>query len=281
MSALDSRLHAFRTDLADTRLRGIIEVPRYVDGEVRQVSARITAIRRDPRADAMQISQALMGEHCRVFETHEGWAWVQLDRDGYVGYIAEDALSDEISESTHRISVPSTFIYPCPNIKAQPAALISMNAKIAVAGQDGRFARMKDGGFVYAAHLKPVSDPEPDFVAVAELFLNVPYLWGGKSAAGLDCSGLVQLALEAAGIACPRDTDMQEGTLGETLRINDLDGLRRGDLVFWAGHVGIMLNEAELLHANGYHMLVVREPLADAVARIKASYGEITSIKRL
>jgi cell wall-associated NlpC family hydrolase len=281
MSALDSRLHAFRADLADARLKGIIEATRYADGGLRQVSAAVTAVHREPRSDSMQVTQAILGEHCRVFETHEGWAWVQLETDGYVGYVAENALSAHLTVPTHRVAVPSTFVYPAPNVKAQPVLPLPMNARIAISGQEGKFATLKAGGFVYAQHLKPVKETEDDFVAVAERFRNVPYLWGGKSAAGLDCSGLVQLSLEAAGIACPRDTDMQQRALGRTLRINDLDGLMRGDLVFWDGHVGIMTSEANLIHANGHHMLVAVEPLRDAVARIKSSYGEITALKRL
>jgi len=281
MSALDSRLHAFRADLADIRLKGRIEAAHYADGDLRQVRAPIAAVYREPQADSLQITQALLGERCRVFDLHEGWAWVQLENDGYVGYIAEEALSAHVTDSTHRVSVPSTFIYPASNLKAQPAIPITLNAGVTVTGHEGKFARLKGGGFVFAGHLSPAQERQGDFVAVAEMFRGVPYLWGGKSAMGLDCSGLVQLSLEAVGIACPRDTDMQQRALGETLRVNDLDTLRRGDLVFWNGHVGIMSNEADLLHANGHHMLVALEPLRNAVARIKASYGEVTAIKRL
>jgi cell wall-associated NlpC family hydrolase len=281
MSALDTRLHAYRADLADSRLKGIIEAKHYADSELRRVSAPIAAVRREPRPDAMQITQVLLGEECRVFEIHKGWAWVQLTTDGYVGYIGENALSLSSDELTHRVAVPSTFIYPAANVKAQPVTAIPMNSRIAVTGVDGKFAKLKDGGFIIASHIKPLSLRESDFVAVAQQFLNVPYLWGGKSFAGLDCSGLVQLSLEASGIACPRDTDMQQEALGSQLRINDLDGLTRGDLVFWDGHVGVMTGSRHLLHANGHHMLVAHEPLEEAVARIKASHGEITAINRL
>jgi cell wall-associated NlpC family hydrolase len=281
MSTLDSRLNAFRPDLADLRLKSIVEAPRYANGSPRQVSAPIAAVRREPYTAATQITQALMGEACRVFETREGWAWVQLDADHYVGYIAEDALSAATAEPSHRVAVVSTFIYPAPNIKAQPVTPVPLNAKVAIAGREGKFAALKNGGFVFAAHLKMVAEVEHDFVAVCELFQNVPYLWGGKSSAGLDCSGLVQLSLEAAGMACPRDTDMQERALGRPLHLGDLDSLQRGDLVFWNGHVGVMANASDLIHANGHHMSVAREPLSDAVARIKASHGEITSLKRL
>jgi cell wall-associated NlpC family hydrolase len=156
-----------------------------------------------------------------------------------------------------------------------------MTARIAVIGEDGDYLRMHDGRFVFASHAKPCASVESDFVAVAERFLHVPYLWGGKSAAGLDCSGLLQVALQAAGRGCPRDTDMQEEALGHGLDKTDLNTLARGDLIFWNGHVGIMRDERNLLHANGHHMMVVIEPLTEAVARIAAKGKPVTSIKRL
>ena len=281
MSALDNRLHAFRADLADHRLKGVVDAVRYAEGDLRRVTAPIAPVHREPQPDSMQISQALMGERCRVFESREGWAWIQLESDGYVGYVGDNALAADIDEPTHRVSVPLTFIYPAPNVKSQPVISIPMNAEVTAVGEDGKFTRLKDGGFIFAAHLKSVKQTESDFVAVAEKFRNVPYLWGGKSAMGLDCSGLVQLSLKAAGIACPRDTDMQEKALGTPVMTNDLDRLRRGDLVFWKGHVGIMTDDEGLLHANGHHMLVALEPLKDAIARIKASDGDITAINRL
>jgi cell wall-associated NlpC family hydrolase len=281
MSILDPRLHAFRADLADIRLKGSIEAARFAEGALRQVSAPVAAAHREPRADAMQTTQALMGERCRVFESREGWAWAQLETDGYVGYIAEANLSGSIVEPTHRVAVLSTFLFPAANIKSQPATSVPMNAKVTVIGGDGRFAKLASGDFIIAAHLKPVAEHESDFIAIAARFLHVPYLWGGKSAAGVDCSGLLQVALEASGIPCPRDTDMQEKALGRAVLANDLDSLKRGDLVFWKGHAGFMADPATLLHANGHHMQTVMEPLREAVARIKNTAGEITAIKRL
>jgi len=152
---------------------------------------------------------------------------------------------------------------------------------VRVATEIGVYSQLSNGRFVFTAHLKPVGDVETDFVAVAEMFRHVPYYWGGKSVHGLDCSGLVQLALEACGRSALRDSDMQEQTLGERLLINDLDSLKRGDLIFWNGHVGIMVDERMLLHANGHHMMVVAEPLKDAVDRIAARHGQLTSIRRL
>jgi cell wall-associated NlpC family hydrolase len=281
MTKLDPRLHAYRSDIADAALRGQVEAERFVAPRLMQVVEPLVSIHAAPRFDAMQITQALMGETVKLFHEEEGWAFVQLAADGYVGYVNANALSAERATPTHRVAVPSSFIYPAPNLKTQPAVPVTLNSLLSVTGQSGEFSRLADGRFVFTAHLKPVESVEPSFVAVAEMFRHVPYYWGGKSVRGLDCSGLVQLSLEACGIKALRDTDMQEATLGERLMLNDPDTLQRGDLVFWKGHVGIMTDARTLLHANGHHMMVVAEPLKEAVERIAARYGQVTSIRRL
>jgi cell wall-associated NlpC family hydrolase len=280
MTRLDPRLHAYRPDLADSALRGRVEAARFVEPRLMQVREPVVSVHKAPRFDSMQTTQALMGETVKLFEEEEGWAWVQLSRDGYVGYVNGNALSPDVTEPTHRVAVPSTYLYPEADLKTQPALAVTLNAQLTVRGTSGAFSRLADGRFVYTAHLKPAGEYEADVVAVAEMYRHVPYYWGGKSVQGLDCSGLVQLAFEACGRSAPRDSDMQEATLGEPLMINDLDGLRRGDLVFWKGHVGIMTDHATLLHANGHHMMAVSEPLKSAVDRIAASFGRITSIRR-
>jgi len=281
MATPDKRLNAFRPDLADARLKGQVEAPRFVEGQPRQVTVPVAAIHRGPQGDSMQVTQALLGETLKVFEERDGWAFAQLDRDGYVGYVRRAALSETITPVTHRVCVRSTFLYPAASIKTQPAAPVPMNAAVAVTGHDGNFAALADGRFAIAAHLAEINQHADDFVAVAERFRHVPYYWGGKTAEGLDCSGLVQVALEATGQSAPRDSDMQEETLGEKLMVNGYDGLRRGDLVFWSGHVGILTGPETLLHANGHHMMVVEEPLRGAVDRIAATGLPVTSIRRL
>lgn len=281
MTRLDPRLNAYRPELADVALQGRVEAGRFVAPQLMQVVEPVVSVHKSPRADAMQLTQALMGEAVKLFHTEDGWAFVQLVRDGYVGYVSSHALSPSPVEPTHRVAVPSTFMYPDASLKSQPAALVTLNAQLRVEEENGSYSRLSNGRFVFTAHLKPIATTEPDFVDVAEMFRHVPYYWGGKSALGLDCSGLVQVALEACGFAALRDSDMQEETLGSKLMVNDLDNLTRGDLVFWKGHVGIMVDERTLLHANGHHMMVVAEPLKDAVERIAARYGEITSIRRL
>ncbi|MFT3989167.1 C40 family peptidase [Aestuariivirga sp.] len=279
--SLDKRLNAYRPDLADIRLKGQVDARDFVEGQPRQVVVPLVPIHRGPQGDAMQLSQGLLGETLRVFEERDGWAFAQFDRDGYVGYVRRSALSETITPPTHRVAVRSTFLYPAASIKTQPAMAVSLNAAVTVTGHDGKFAALADGRFVIAAHLAAVDQWAEDYVAVAQQFHHVPYYWGGKTAEGLDCSGLVQVALEAAGKPALRDSDMQEKSLGQKLMVNGFDGLKRGDLVFWEGHVGIMTDAETLLHANGHHMMVVEEPLRDAVDRIAATGSPVTSIRRL
>ncbi len=281
MTTLDRRLHAYRDDVADLRLLGQVEAQRFAEGALRRVAAPIVSMRKAPRFDAPQLTEVLMGETLRVFAEDEGWAFVQLDGDGYVGYVAADALGEIGEPATHKVRVPSTFIYPEPSIKTQPAEVLPMLAAVPVKDVDGKFARLADGRFVFAAHLSPRDSFESDPVAVAERFLHVPYYWGGKSTRGIDCSGLVQVALTSCGIAALRDSDMQETTLGSALPLEAITSLKRGDLLFWKGHVGLVRDEATLLHATGHFMQVVNEPLVAAITRIAAAGDPVTSIRRL
>jgi hypothetical protein len=283
MTILDRRIHPFRPDLAARHLAGRVDALHFADPQPMRVVAPSAPLRREPRPDAALDTEALAGELVQVYERHEGWAWAQLADDGYVGYIPDDALRPDRPAPTHRVAGLRTFVYPGPSIKLPPLAALSLNAGVAVVEEKGDFAILTDGGHVFLKHLATLERHEPDFVAVAERFVGVPYLWGGKTSLGLDCSGLTQLALAAAGIASPRDSDMLEASLGRTIEIReDLSGLQRGDLVFWKGHVGILTDPDTLLHANGYSMTVLLEPLREARDRILAkSFGAITSIKRL
>jgi cell wall-associated NlpC family hydrolase len=277
---LDPRRHAYRDDLAAEPLRGRIEARRFVTGEPRQVAAPSLPLRREPRFDATLDTEALRGEIVTVYDESEGWAWVQLCRDGYVGYIPGDGLTRALVTPTHRISVLRTYVYPEPNGKTPPLARLSLNAGIAVAREDRRFLALEGGGFVVASHAAPAGTAEPDFVAVAKAFVGTPYLWGGRTSIGIDYSGLVQLALEAAGHAAPRDADMQAQELGRAIDLNR-GALRRGDLVFWEGHVGIMTSSKDFLHANAFHMAVAAEPFAQAKRRIKAAGYDVSCARRL
>ncbi|HEX2553870.1 MAG TPA: NlpC/P60 family protein [Microvirga sp.] len=281
--SFDRRVTPHRPDLADERLRGQVEAERFSAGTVMRVSAPSTGVRRHPSPDAPLDTEALMGELVTVYDEHEGWAWGQIHTDGYVGYLSAEALSPPHLEPTHRIGALRTFVYQGPNLKLPVMGFLTLNAAVAVTERQGEYARLATGGWVHAAHLTDLDAHAPDFVAVAERFVGTPYLWGGRTSLGLDCSGLVQTALAAAGIAAPRDSDMQEAALGNPVALRpDLSGLARGDLVFWKGHVGIMLDAERLIHANGTSMDTWVEPLGVAEARIRVkSYGPITSVKRL
>ena len=278
----DPRVTPARPDLAAESLRGRIEAARFAAGETFRVVAPSAPLRRAPEAEAPLDTEALYGETVVVYEEHGDWRWVQLARDGYVGYLPAAALGLTLAP-THKIAALRSHAYPGPTIKRPPRFALSFGALVEVARFEGDFAVTADGLFLYARHVAPIDAREPDFVAVAERFLETPYLWGGRTSEGIDCSGLAQTALTAAGIAAPRDSDMQEAALGRPLPLDDaLAQLRRGDLAFWKGHVGIMRDSATLLHANGWAMKVMSEPLAEARARIeKNGGGAITSIRRL
>jgi cell wall-associated NlpC family hydrolase len=279
----DRRITPARADLADERLRGRVEAERFATGTPMRVIAPSAPLRRFPSPDAPLDTEALIGERVTAYDEHEGFVWGQLASDGYVGYVPSAALGALGAEPTHRVAALRTFVYPGPNLKLPPGNFLSLGALLAVTAIEGDYTRLATGGFVHAAHLVPIGRAEPDFVAVAERLLGTPYLWGGKTSLGLDCSGLVQLALAAAGIGAPRDSDMQERELGEPVAIPaDLSGLRRGDLVCWKGHIGVMLDPERLLHANGHHMALAVERLSEAAERIRVkSYGPITAVKRL
>ena len=278
----DPRVTAARPDLAAESLRGKVEAARFAAGEAFRVVAPIAPLRRAPDLEAPLFTEALHGEAAVVYEARGDWRWVQLVRDGYVGYLPAAALG-LTRAPTHRIAALRSHAYPGPTIKRPPRFALSFGALVAISRFEGDFAVADDGLCLYARHLAPIDAREPDFVAVAERFLETPYLWGGRTSEGIDCSGLAQAALMAAGIPAPRDSDMQEAALGEPLPPDDARArLRRGDLVFWRGHVGVMRDATTLLHANGWAMKVASEPLAEVRARIENSGGgKIASIRRL
>lgn len=279
MVASDPRTNPFRPDIAAKHLQGQVEATRFVDGTRYEVIEPIADLRRAQAHEAALDTQALSGERVTVYESSdEGWAWGQLESDGYVGYLSANALGPVGDAPTHKVVVPRTFGFPGPDIKLPPMTALPMSARLTIVRQDERFAVNRFGWHFPVHHVAPLAAKQSDFVAVAETLLSAPYLWGGKSSLGIDCSGLVQISLQVCGMACPRDSDMQEQALGKPVSLGEL---RRGDLVFWKGHVAIARDGETLIHANAHHMMVAVEPVAAAVARIKATGSELTSVRRI
>lgn len=285
MTVLDRRLNAYRPDLADSRLRGQVEAVRFADGRPAHVVLPVADLRPEPRGDVGIDTQLLYGDGVRLFDESDGWAWVQSLRDGYVGYVPDAAVALGAAQPSYHVAVPRSFVYSRDDMKSPRTDALSMGSMVDVTGfterRGTRYAALAEDGFMIAAHLRPIGEFAADYVSVAETLEHTPYLWGGASGFGIDCSGLVQLSMRMAGRPVLRDTDMQAGSIGTPLDIaDDLGGLRRGDLVFWKGHVAIMLDAEAIIHANGHTMTVAREPLRAAVDRIAYLYGRPTAFRR-
>jgi len=285
LTMLDRRLNAYRPDLADERLTGRVEAARFTAGTAMQVSASVVDLRAEPRMDSGPQTQMIFGDHLRVFEEMDGWSWVQAERDGYTGYVSSAALEQPAGTETHLVIVPRTFVYPGSDLRFPHTKALSLGSRVRIVGagetRGTKYALLESGEALIASHLAPIGDHAADYVAVAETLLHTPYLWGGTSGFGIDCSGLVQLCMWVAGRTVLRDSDMQQNTLGEITEPDaTYSNLKRGDLVFWKGHVAICASPDMLIHASGHTMTVTLEPLQDAIKRIAYLYDLPTLIRR-
>jgi cell wall-associated NlpC family hydrolase len=274
----DARTLLARPDLADVRLEGLVRAERFAETQAMRCISPSTALRKGPDEASEQQDQLLFGEGFDVLDEQDGWCWGQAGRDGYVGFVRSEALARRDGGPSHRIRALRTFGFSRPDLKSAPLGLFSMNALVRAGRSENGFLEAGEAGWIHGSHLAPLGEFEPDFPAAAGRFLGAPYLWGGRDSLGLDCSGLIQQAFYACGRACPRDTDQQMVAFDRPAPLSELS---RGDLVFWRGHVGVMLDGLSLLHANAFHMAVAVEPLATAVTRIKAAgSGELVALRR-
>lgn len=265
-------------DFDDPRLT----LPSHTD-TLMQVTAGVTALRKSPEPGAEMVSQALHGEQVLLHHEEGEFGLVQNLADRYVGWALMEALSAPAMPATHLVSALRLYVYPVPSIKASPHYLISLGGRVVSEEQrEGRFVKCARAGWIYEDQLCLLDHYETDPAGVALQYLHAPYLWGGRESLGIDCSGLVQQAYAACGVSLPRDSDMQASWAGEAIENWQAPGaLRRGDLVFWPGHVGIMLDGETLLHANAHHMCVAAEPLASSIARIEKQYGAPVGARRI
>jgi hypothetical protein len=271
---LDKRINAFRPDLAAAHLKGKVEAARFVEGQAASVAVGRASLRAEPSFQAGQDSELLHGERVAIYERKDGWAWVQAANDDYVGYVCEEHLAAPF-ETHLQIAALMTPVFAKADLKSPVRDMLPMTAEVNLLTKLGDYLLIAPDTWVHRRHVASLDEVQTDYVAVAEAFFGVPYVWGGKTFAGLDCSGLIQAALAACGIRSPRDTDMMERHFPDAG-----PELVRGDLVFWKGHMGVMLDQEQLLHANAYHMMVAIEPLGEAIARIEKIEGPVTSVKR-
>lgn len=281
MSGLDRRLNAFREDLADAALRDTVQAKRYVDGTPARIGRPVVPVRSSPDPTRARDTEFLFGEPITVFEESDGWAWAQSRHDGYVGYIDADTVLTEAPEPTHRVTALRTHAYPAADLKRFAITALSIGSRVTVVDHEGAWYRIADGTWIPSAHVVPLGQGAGDPAAEALRFLEAPYLWGGRSSEGLDCSALIQFALDASGIPCPRDTDMQEKALGRFLDPMT-SRLARGDLVFWPGHVGMMIDETRIVHTNATDMATRIWNLDTLTAHIeRIEDNPIRAMKRL
>ncbi|MFK7901215.1 MAG: NlpC/P60 family protein [Nitratireductor sp.] len=290
LNPLDKRLNLYSNELADKRLEGQVEAEKFIIGASGRIVSFFADIMSEPDEKAGLQTQILFGENVNIFESTNGWSWIQCVRDGFVGWTKSANVSVGFKGASHWVKVPRTFLYSQPDMKKPRIGYRSLASRLTVVGEEEvrgtKYNILEGGEAVIADHLWPVTQFAKDYVSIAETLIHTPYLWGGASAFGIDCSGLVQIALRMSGVDVLRDSDMQAATIGEPIdATKDWSNMLRGDLIFWKGHVGICQGKNKegrqfLLHANGYSMSVISEPLDQAITRIASLYAQPIGVRR-
>jgi cell wall-associated NlpC family hydrolase len=272
---LDPRLHIARPGLVDIALAGEVAAARYTVPLAMVCAAPQVAMRGQPDAKASAVSELLHGEGFDLFDQSGDWAFGRSAHDRYTGYLPMAALAEPPAEPApnHRITARSAPVFTAPDIKSPILHHLPMGSHIA-AVEDGRFLALSGGGYLHAAHIAPLADTS--LLSVARRYIGAPYVWGGRSPRGIDCSGLVQASLGFCGVAAPRDSDQQREALGLAISFTDR---QPGDLIFFPGHVGIIAESDHLLHANAHGMTTCEEPLADVLSRL--GEAAVLALKRL
>ena len=275
----DKRTTPIRGDLADISLAGKLFAPHYAVPMLRTGIAPVTEIHAEPHATAMPVSALMHGEEFAVLDVAGDWAWGYCLHDNYLGYLRFAELGADF-DATHIVSAPATLVVAAPSTKAPVVARYPMGAQLACGEPSACGTYLAcENGFVPAAHVSEIGDVAASPADLAERLVGTPYSWGGRSGDAIDCSGLVQLVFGLKGILAPRDADMQQAEFGDELPEDA--ALVRGDLVFFPGHVGIMADAEQIIHANGTAMAVSVESLADAAARFAEHDQPIVARKRV
>ena len=289
LGALDKRLNAYRSDLANIEFKGKVEATCFVEGKLGVICNPVVNLKGSPDLNSNTEHQLLLGEEVQIFEQTNNHVWVQSNRDGYTGYVATNAIATGAPTPTHVVCVPFTFHYPQAELRQPPLATLSMGSRVTVSGEESvrgtKYLLLEEGGAIIEKHLRAVGEFDDDFILVCEQLLNTPYLWGGSSGLGIDCSGLVQLSMRQCGREILRDSDMQAATLGEEIDPSEnYCNLQRGDLIFWRGHMaihkGTVHHVPHIIHASGHTMSVAAEPLVPALERIEYLYEKPIGFRR-
>ena len=281
--SFDPRVTPVRDDLVATHLRDRYPRANQASGQLRRATVSRATLSFGPDAAARRESELLFGEGFTVFDERDGWAWGQAARDHYVGWLPSDMLGPDLGAPTHEVVVPATYLYPEADLKSPAPVRLSLASLVVATGRrEDNFLEAAGGGWIHVNHVAPREVVESDYVSTGLSLVGVPYLWGGRSSDGMDCSGFIQVVLQRAGLMPPRDSDQQEAVVGTPFdNDDDLGKLRRDDILFFQGHVGIVLDGWRFLHASASNMTVSIQRLSNVVDHAKEAGTPPRAVRRI